>query len=270
MQNEKSSTKDNIDACIIRRSTHSEIIEAHGTYYVKCFDADGKLKWEDTIDNVVTTVGKNLALDTYLAGSAYTVTGPYMGLISSVGYTSPGTPFVGTGVINGYVMNITGYTSGTMVIGQLVTGTGVTAGTYVTGLGTNPNNSTGTATVNLSQTVSSTTLTCTGVGTLATDTMSSHGDWTEAGNANAPSYTAPRPTCAWSGAASGSKALSAPLAFAITSSGTVKGCFIVFGSGAVSTIDNTSGTLYSAGLFTGGDKATVATDTISVSYTASL
>lgn len=44
--------------------------------------------WEDTIDNVVCTVGKNLMLQTALTGSAYTVTGPYMGLISSVGYTA--------------------------------------------------------------------------------------------------------------------------------------------------------------------------------------
>jgi hypothetical protein len=37
-------------------------------------------KWHDTIENLVVTVGKNLALDTILAGAAYTVTGPYLGL----------------------------------------------------------------------------------------------------------------------------------------------------------------------------------------------
>lgn len=104
----------------------------------------------------------------------------------------------------------------------------------------------------------------------AADTMSSHGGWLEAGLANAPTYTAPRKTAAWSAASSGSKALSSALSFAITGTGTVKGCFLVFGSGAVSTIDNTSGVLYSAGLFTGGDKAVVSTDTLNVSYTASL
>jgi hypothetical protein len=168
---------------------------AKGRYVVECIGADGKLKWRDTIENVVTTVGKNLALDTILAGSGYTVVGPYMGLISSVSY---------------------------------------------------------------------------GAGPVAADTMSSHGGWTEAGNANAPTYTAPRKTCAWNAASGGSKALSSALSFAITGTGTVKGCFLVYGSGAVSTIDNTSGTLLSAGLFTGGDKAVVNTDTLNVSWSLAL
>src|SRR5690349_14341590 len=53
---------------------------------------DGSLDYfllhEEEFPNTVVTVGKNLALDTFLAGSAYTVTGPYMGLISSVGYSA--------------------------------------------------------------------------------------------------------------------------------------------------------------------------------------
>jgi hypothetical protein len=106
--------------------------------------------------------------------------------------------------------------------------------------------------------------------TNAADTMSSHAGWTEAGNANAPTYTAPRKTAAWSAASGGSKALSSALSFAITGTGTVKGAFMVYGSGAVSTIDNTSGTLYSAGVFSGGDKVVGNGDTLSVSYTASL
>ena len=100
--------------------------------------------------------------------------------------------------------------------------------------------------------------------------MSSHAGWLEAGNANAPTYTSPRKTAAWSSASSGSKALSSALSFSITGSGTVKGCFLVYGSGAVTTIDNTSGTLYSAGLFSGGDKVVSNGDTLNVSYTASL
>jgi hypothetical protein len=104
----------------------------------------------------------------------------------------------------------------------------------------------------------------------AGDTMASHTGWTEAGATNAPTYTAPRKTAAWSAASAGSKAMSAALSFAITSAGTVKGCFLVYGTGAVSTIDNTSGTLYSAGLFTGGDKVVANLDTLNISYTASL
>jgi len=154
---------------------------------------NGEVIWEDEFSNTVVTVGKNLALDTFLAGAAYTVTGPFMGLISSVGYSAIS----------------------------------------------------------------------------AADTMSSHAGWTEAGNANAPTYTAPRKTAAWSAASGGSKALSAALSFAITGTGTVKGAFMVYGTGAVSTIDNTSGTLLSAGLFSGGDRSVVNLDTLNVSYTMS-
>jgi len=192
--NEKSTAVSAAVAAVIRGSGSVEKAEAHGRFVVQCFDKNGKLKWEDTADNVVTTVGKNLALDTYLAGAGYSVTGPFMGLISSVSFTA----------------------------------------------------------------------------VAAADTMASHAGWTEAGVTNAPTYTAPRKTAAWSAASAGSKALSAALAFAITGSGTIKGCFLVYGTGAVSTIDNTSGTLYSAGLFTGGDKVVVNTDTVNVSYTTSL
>ena len=76
------------DASVVRGSGIGEQAEAHGRYEFECIGADGKLKWRETIENVVQTVGKNLALDTFLAGSGYTVTGPYMGLISSVSYTA--------------------------------------------------------------------------------------------------------------------------------------------------------------------------------------
>lgn len=104
----------------------------------------------------------------------------------------------------------------------------------------------------------------------AGDTMTSHSGWTEAGATNAPTYTSPRKTCAWSAASGGSKSLSSALSFAITGTGTLKGAFIVLSTGAVTTIDNTAGTLYSAGLFTGGDRAVINGDTVNVSYTASL
>lgn len=149
-------------------------------------------KWADEAVNVVTTVGKNYALDGYLQ-TAVTIVGPYMGLINT--------------------------NASAAVVG---------------------------------------------------DTMSSHSGWLEVGNANAPAYTGVRKTAAWSAASGGSKALSSALAFAITSSGTVGGCFLVLSTGAVTTIDNTSGVLYSAGAFTGGSKTVSNGDTLNVSYTASL
>lgn len=111
----------------------------------------------------------------------------------------------------------------------------------------------------------------------ATDTMASKTGWTEVGSTNAPAYKYPnsggtqvRAATSWSAAASGSKALSSNASFYFTSGGTVAGCGIVLGSGAVNTIDSTAGTLYSVGAFSGGSKTVAAGDTLSVSYTASL
>jgi len=78
---------------------------------------------------------------------------------------------------------------------------------------------------------------------------------------------AARPTTAWSAAAAGSKALSAACVFSINGDGTtIKGCFL----NSVATKSGTTGTLFSAGLFTGGDKVLANGDTLNVSYTATL
>lgn len=158
-----------------------------------------EVKWDQYAPNVVTDVGANALLDAGLAGSSYTVTGPYMGLIGAVSYT--GIPVVG-------------------------------------------------------------------------DTMASHASsshvWTEAGVTNAPTYSGGRKTVSWSAASSRSKSPSSAPVFTFTGSGTAKGVFLVYGSGAVSTVDSTAGTLYSAGLFTGGDQAVVSTNTVTVTYSTSL
>jgi len=194
MNTEKANANSKCGATLLRKSDVNESAKAHGRFVAVCRDKNGKLKWQDTIENVVCTVGKNKALDEFLAGAAYTVTGPFMGLISSVDWSE----------------------------------------------------------------------------VLAADTMGAHAGWKEAGDTNAPTYTAPRKTCAWDAAAAGAKALSAALAFVFTGGGTVKGCFLVYHTGAVNTIDSAAGTLYSAGLFTGGDKVVADTDTLNVTYTASL
>ena len=152
-----------------------------------------EVKWDQFAPNVVTTVGANLALDTILSGSAYTVTGPFMFLIGAASFTTA--PVIA-------------------------------------------------------------------------DTMASHTGWTEAGGANAPTYTGPRKTVAWSAAAAKSKSPSSAPVFAITGTGTAKGVGLAFGTGAVSTLDSTAGILYSAGLFTGGDQAVVNTNTLTVTYAA--
>jgi hypothetical protein len=194
MTDERAPARECADASIIRGSGIDEQAQAHGHYTVECIGDDGKLKWRDTIENVVCTVGKNLMLDAALAGTAYTVTGPYMGLISATSYSA------------------------------------VAAG----------------------------------------DTMTSHAGWLEGGGTNAPTYSGNRKTAVWSAATAGAKSLSAALSFAITSSGTIKGAFLNFGTGAVNTKDDTGGVLWSAGTFATGDKAVVNGDTLNCSYSSSL
>src|SRR5580765_457193 len=88
MTEEAAQARDCNDATVIRGGAQSEAADAQGSYVFECRDADGKLKWREAIDNIVCTVGKNLMLDTALAGAAYTVVGPFMGLISSTSYTA--------------------------------------------------------------------------------------------------------------------------------------------------------------------------------------
>lgn len=167
---------------------------AKGVFIFVCLDRFGNLRWTNLFENMVVNQGKNLMLDTFFGGSAYTSPGAYLGLISSVGYTA----------------------------------------------------------------------------IAATDTQASHPGWVEAGGANAPTYTAPRPTLPFNAAVGGVKTLSNFVSYSMTGGGTIKGGFVVSGPGAVNTIDNTAGTLWSAGLFIGGDNVCHPTDIVYVGYTTSL
>ena len=53
-------------------STAKEVITLENHYIVECIGPDGKLKWTDEFDNLVTNEGLNDNLDKYLKGSAYT------------------------------------------------------------------------------------------------------------------------------------------------------------------------------------------------------
>ena len=75
---------------------------------------------------------------------------PLTGALNSI---APQAEF--TGAIATTTLTVSAVAKGALAIGQLVTGTGVTPGTYITALGTGLGN-TGTYTVNISQTVSST------------------------------------------------------------------------------------------------------------------
>jgi hypothetical protein len=102
---------------------------------------------------------------------------------------------------------------------------------------------------------------------VAGDTQAAHAGWLEVGLANAPTYTGNRKDVAMGAAAAG-VSTSPTQAFAITSAGTVAGCFI--NNGGSATKDDATGVLYSAGDFVGGNKVVGNGDTLNVVYTTTL
>ena len=95
----------------------------------------------------------------------------------------------------------------------------------------------------------------------AGDTMASHAGWTEfIAYSNA---TRPAPT--FNAASAGAIGTTAT-AFNINGSGTVAGAFLTTDN----TVNGTTGTLFSAGNFTGGNRTVASGDTLNVTYTLTL
>lgn len=95
----------------------------------------------------------------------------------------------------------------------------------------------------------------------ATDVMNSHAGWTEF-----ISYSnATRPAPVFNAAAAGARSTT-PTAFNINGSGTVAGAFLTTNN----TVGGTTGTLFSAGNFTGGSRTVASGDTLNVTYTLTL
>jgi hypothetical protein len=126
-QNEKGGFGDNATITLNAGATANETVGIEGFYEVKCHDKDGNLKWEDSFPNLVNAEGKQLMLDTLLKGSSYSVTGPFLGLISGA------SPTFGTGsdtqLSHAGWTEFTNYTVG----GSAVRGTAVFASATSTG-----------------------------------------------------------------------------------------------------------------------------------------
>ena len=194
MHNELAGSGDNAVATLQANVTIPEGMTQEGYYHVVCRDANGNLKWEEEVPNLVVAIGKQLMLDTFLRTSGtYTTVGPFLGLIGN------NTTFAAADTMASHSWTeFINYTVG----GSAVRGTAVFAAS--SSAGTTPSNVT-------TSTATSITYTITGAG------------------------------------------------------GTVYGCFLVTGTGAVSTQSSTAGTLYSEGNFSVA-KAVTALDTVSVTY----
>ena len=95
----------------------------------------------------------------------------------------------------------------------------------------------------------------------AGDTAASHAGWTEGTDYD----EAGRPAVVWGVAAAGSLATASASVFTVNAGDTIKGAFVATSN----TKGGTSGVLYSAGLFTTGDRAVLTGDIINVSITMS-
>ena len=195
MHTERLNPVDISGAEIARAGDTQEQVSITGRYDVKCFDADGNLKWEDSFKNIVVNEGKKDLLTKYFKGTAYTAAF-YLGLVNNAGFT-----------------------------------------TY------DPE-----------------------------DTMSSHGGWAE----SAAYASSTRPSISFGTATASGGSINPGVAGTGSISNTTAVTFVMNATvtilGAFLTTDNTksgtTGTLYSAGSFTGGSRSVVALDSLLVTYTA--
>jgi hypothetical protein len=67
---DKITAKDLCEAATKYNTMPEDTMSIQGSYYAICYDANGNVKWEDGIKNLVTTVGKNFTLDTTLGNTA--------------------------------------------------------------------------------------------------------------------------------------------------------------------------------------------------------
>lgn len=131
MHKEKQGFGDSAVATLQTSAAGQESVGMEGVYHVECRDAQGNLKWSEEFPNLVNEGGKQLMLDTLLKGSSYSVTGPYLGLISGA---SPTFSAADTMSSHGGWTEFTNYTVG----GSAVRGTAVFASASSTG--TTPTN----------------------------------------------------------------------------------------------------------------------------------
>lgn len=71
-------------AALLATAVAAESTRMRAVWEVECRDAEGNVKWTDTIDNLVVDVGLNEILDKFFKGSTYTAA-HYVGLLGGTG-----------------------------------------------------------------------------------------------------------------------------------------------------------------------------------------
>lgn len=162
-----------------------------GVYTLACRARDGRLRWRERAENLITTAGKNAFLDAALAGVDYTAN-CWLGVIAATGY---------------------------------------------------------------------------GAGPALADTMGAHAGWREAGGSTGPA-SGGRAQAVFTGADAGVVQVVSPTEITFSADGSLQGCFLVFGTGAVGDCDDAGGVLFSAAPFASGPKSVQAGDTLLLTYAA--
>jgi hypothetical protein len=88
MMKDQALSSDKIGAAITRTVTSGDKIAAGGVFTVQCIGADGQLKWEEALQNLVVNQGLQDMNTKYFSGSGYTATW-YIGLYGSGATNDP-------------------------------------------------------------------------------------------------------------------------------------------------------------------------------------
>jgi hypothetical protein len=85
---DKSRSSDAIGSTVTQGGGVGAAIKGGGVFAVKCFDAEGNLKWEASTPNLVVNVGLKDMNDKYFSGSGYTAAW-YIGLYGAGASNNP-------------------------------------------------------------------------------------------------------------------------------------------------------------------------------------
>jgi hypothetical protein len=88
MLNAKAVSNDAVGAAITRTIESVDKVSVGGVFTVQCIGADGQLKWEENLKNLVVNVGLKDMNDKYFTGSGYTATW-FIGLYGAAASNDP-------------------------------------------------------------------------------------------------------------------------------------------------------------------------------------